>query len=250
MNYSVNDIVENLTAFAPTNTAEEWDNVGLLVGDAEAPVTDVLVALDITPSVVCQAVEMGAQLIVSHHPVIFAPMAALPADSVPYQLAKHGIAACCLHTCLDKAQGGVNDALAKRFSLCDIAVAEDGYTRIGTLTKPLTTDEFIDLVENSLQTKVRFHGNRSVSTVAVVGGSGGDFIDALLAGDTAPDAIVTGEIKHHEWLSVENCDCVVVEAGHFATEHPVVDALVARIQQQFPMLRVAKAKETAPYMVK
>jgi len=246
MSCNVQQIVENLTDLAPIDLAEEWDNCGLLVGDADKAVETVLVALDITPSVVQQAVQIGAQMIVSHHPVIFAPMRTLKANSVPYSLAKYGIAACCLHTCLDKAAGGVNDALASRLKLQDISVAEDGYTRIGTLKQPMQTTDFIDFVENSLQTKVRFCGTKTVSTVAVVGGSGGDFIGDLL--DKA-DAVITGEIKHHEWLAAQNNNCIVVEAGHFATEYPVVDALVKRLEEM-DGLTVVKATETQPYMVR
>lgn len=246
MSCLVKDIVENLTALAPLNTAEEWDNCGLLVGDGNAVVNTVLVALDITPSVVDQAIALGAQMIVSHHPVIFAPIHALSADSVPYRLAANGIAACCLHTCLDKAVGGVNDALAACLGLENTVVAADAYTRIGTLKQPMETTAFIDFVENSLHTKVRFCGNRVVSRVAVVGGSGGDFVDGVL---DAADAVITGEIKHHEWLAVQNSGCVVVEAGHFATEHPVVDALVAYLEKS-DGLNVVKATETEPYVVK
>ena len=246
MSCCVKDIVENLTALAPVDTAEEWDNCGLLVGDADATVDTVLVALDITPSVVDQAIKIGAQLIVSHHPVIFAPMRTFSAQSVPYRLAVNGISACCLHTCLDKAIGGVNDALAARLSLHGVTVAEDGYTRIGKLNEPMKTDAFIDLVENSLQTKARFHGTRIVSTVAVVGGSGGDFIGDLLG---CADAIVTGEIKHHEWLAVQDSDCVVVEAGHFSTEHPVVEYLVTRLEQ-IDGLKVVAATERPPYVMR
>ena len=109
----------------------------------------------------------------------------------------------------------------------------------------MTSCDFIDFVENSLHTKVRFHGNRTVSTVAVVGGSGGDFIDGVL---DKVDAVITGEIKHHEWLAVQNCDPIVVEAGHFATEHPVVDALADRLKTLD--VKVVTATEQQPYVVK
>lgn len=252
MSTTVKQIVEYLTELAPIETAESWDNCGLLIGGEQA-VTAVMVALDITPCVVKQAKAAGANLIVSHHPVIFRPVSRILANDVPYMLAQNGMSACCLHTCLDKAIGGVNEALAERLGLNDIVVAADGFTRVGTLAQPMEHDVFIDFVENSLHEKVRFHGNRTVSVVAVVGGSGGEFLMPTLNGKNgtvAPDAFVTGELRHNVWLEVADCDQVVVEAGHFSTEHPVVDTLIDNIRSRFPSVNVIKADETAPYSVR
>ncbi len=253
MKITVKDIVEYLTALAPVETAESWDNCGLLVGGGMQTVTSVMVALDIMPSVVKQAKAAGANLIISHHPVIFRPMARLSASSVPYMLAQSGMSACCLHTCLDKAVGGVNDALCDRLGLQDVVIGHDEFTRVGTLSKPMPANEFIDFVENSLQTKVRFHGNKTVKSVAVVGGGGGEFITAVLDGQNGsvvPDAFVTGEIKHNVWLDIADYEQLVIEAGHFSTEHPVVDALIAQLSKEFPTIRFIKAEETAPYSTK
>ena len=253
MNVTVKEIVEYLLAFAPVETAESWDNCGLLVGGGKQAVTGVMIALDITPSVVEQAKAAGANLIISHHPVIFRPVARLSATSVPYLLAQNGMSACCMHTCLDKAIGGVNDALCDRLGLQDVTVGFDEFTRVGLLPETMSADSFIDLVENSLQTKVRFHGKKAVKTVAVVGGGGGEFIANTLDGRNGtivPDAFVTGEIKHNVWLDLAEYEQVIVEAGHFSTEHPIVDALVARLSAQFPTVSFAKAEENAPYSVK
>lgn len=114
------DITRFIDSFAPFSTAMDFDNVGLLVGGSEASVTRALVALDITPPVVEEAKRLKAQLIVSHHPVIFHPLKRLEEESVPYQLARAGIAALCAHTNLDMAQGGVNTCLAKAIGLQSI----------------------------------------------------------------------------------------------------------------------------------
>ena len=122
-----------LNRLAPLGTAEEWDNVGLLVGDGCEPVQRLMVTLDITASAVHQAVRQGISLIVSHHPVIFEPLYCLSSDSIPYRLACHGIAAICLHSNLDRATGGVNDELAAVLGLRDVCPAPAGLARIGRL---------------------------------------------------------------------------------------------------------------------
>jgi GTP cyclohydrolase I len=111
------DIYAFIDGFAPFQTAMSFDNPGLLVGDDNTEVTTALLSLDITPEVVREAAELGAQLIVSHHPVIFHPLKKLSKGSVPYLLAQHSITAICAHTNLDMAAGGVNDCLAERLGL-------------------------------------------------------------------------------------------------------------------------------------
>ena len=127
----IQEIVAFLDSRAPFATAEEWDNPGLLVGSGSQPVTGVLVALDATPSALEAARAMGANLLVTHHPVIFSPLRRLAADSLPYRLAAEGIGLIAAHTNLDKAAGGVNDALAACLGLENVTVAADGMTRVG-----------------------------------------------------------------------------------------------------------------------
>ena len=116
----VKNIYEFLDGWAPFSTAMSFDNAGLLAGNAEEEVQTVLLALDITPDVVREAVSCGAQLIVSHHPVIFDPLKRLTPDSAPWLLARHAIAAICAHTNLDLAPGGVNTCLAARLGLANV----------------------------------------------------------------------------------------------------------------------------------
>ena len=249
---NVQSVLDALSALAPPETAEEFDNVGLLVGHREQPVTRVLVALDITDMVIDEAAAVGAELIVSHHPVIYAPLKAVTDDSRVLRLAEHHIAAICMHTCLDKAEGGVNDALLGVLGMKATAVGTDGYARVGRLENTLSGKEFARYVAERLGTAVRYHGEGDVSTVAVIGGSGGDFLPALLAGEDgvpAPDAVVTGEIRHHQWLAIARFPQVVIEAGHYATEYPVVGALVAYLSQEFTSVIVTAANETPPYRI-
>ena len=217
---TVQDVYNYLDSRAPFSTCEEWDNVGLLVGDPRQTVSGILVALDVTSGAIDAATATGANLIVSHHPVIFSALKALNSDSIPYRLAAAGIAVISAHTNLDRADGGVNDTLAALLGLENIQPSDDGLCRIGTLPQETTPVSFAKTVADTLGTAVRLHGDGTIRTVAVCGGSGGDFIDALTP---CADAFVTGEVRHHEWLAAGNI--AVIEAGHYATEVPIVDTL-------------------------
>lgn len=242
---TVGDIGTFLQTLAPAETAETWDNVGMLVGAPAQPVTRLLVCLDITRTVVEQAAAIGAQLIVSHHPVIFSPLRTLPTAHPVYALAAAGLAAIAAHTNLDKAPGGVNDALAAQLGLHDIQTAADGLCRIGTLEQPLLAESFAGYVAAALHTPVRVcNPDVTVHRVAVCGGSGGDYFAQLQA---VCDAFVTGEVRHHEWLEAVQSGKAVVEAGHFATEVGVVPVLARRLAEAFPDCECYVAAEQPPY---
>lgn len=242
---TVKEIFDYLCTRAPLDTAEAWDNPGLLVGDPRKEVTRVLVALDATDGALATAEAVGADLLVTHHPVIFAPLKRLTADSIPYRLAAAGIGVVSAHTNLDKAIGGVNDTLAARLGLQDVTVAADEFTRIGTLPQEMSARDFAAHVADVLETPVRYAGDRPVRTVAVCGGSGGNFIGGCVG---QADAYVTGEVKHHEWLAAAD-SINVIDAGHYATEIPVVDTVAAWLTEQYPDLTVTVYRDGDPYSV-
>ncbi len=237
-------ILEVLDSKAPFSLAEEWDNAGLLIGSPDNEVNRVLVALDATPDAIEAAKAMDADLIVTHHPVIFSPLKALDSNSIPYALAAAGIDVISAHTNADKAVDGVNDILATRLGLTDLRVTEDGFCRIGTLAEPTDATAFAKTVADALDTAVRVNGGGLIRTVAVCGGSGGDFI-APLAGEI--DAFVSGEVRHHQWLEANALGVTVIEAGHYATEVPIVDTLCRWLQEAFPSLTVTAYYDNAPY---
>ncbi len=237
-------ILEVLDSKALFSLAEEWDNAGLLIGSPDNEVNRVLVALDATPAALEAAKAMGADLIVTHHPVIFSPLKVLDSDGIPYALAAAGIDVISAHTNADKADGGVNDVLAARLGLRDLRATEDGFCRIGTLAEPTDATAFARTVAAALNTTVRVNGGDIIRTVAVCGGSGGDFI-AELAGEV--DAFVSGEVRHHQWLEANALGVTVIEAGHYATEVPIVDTLCRWLQEAFPALTVTAYYDNAPY---
>lgn len=244
----IGEIAAYLHTLAPPDTAEAWDNVGLLVGNESDAVSRVLLTLDITPDAVERARQEGAGLIISHHPVIFHPLSRLGTNEVPYRLAQYGIAALCLHTNLDKAAGGVNDVLAARLGLLDTVTAPDGTCRIGRLAEPLPPAAFTARVAAALHTAVRRGpcGHDAIGTVGVCGGAGGDLMLPLLE---EVDAFVTGEIRHHEWLTAGQSGALAIEAGHYATEAPVVDALADWLSARFPSLEWIIHRGRAPYQI-
>lgn len=232
MSVTVGQIVELLSAIAPLELAEEWDNVGLLAGDRNDGVDCVLCALDFSEAVLDEAIAAGAQMIVTHHPILFRGRQNLTTDDpegrVLYRLVRSGIALAAMHTNFDNVHPGVNDALAEKLALSNIEAGEHGMClgNAGETTFAVLKSH----VEKKLGGPVRAYGNpeRKISRVAVLGGAGGDF--AFSAVSAGADAYITGEISYHKALNaVENGLCVL-EAGHAATEKPSISQLCNALQ--------------------
>ncbi|MFR3792484.1 MAG: Nif3-like dinuclear metal center hexameric protein [Blautia massiliensis (ex Durand et al. 2017)] len=247
MPVTVQEILRELKAFAPTELACNWDNVGLLV-DAGRPVSRVLTALDITADVVREAAAQSCELIVSHHPVIFDPLKRIAADDVPALLLQNGISAICMHTNLDAAPGGVNDTLADTLGMAREGRREfaDGCGRIGTV--PATTaTELARFCAATLHSGVKYVDSpRPVTCLAEVSGAGGSYLQQAI--DEGADCLVTGEAAHHIALLAKQKGVGLVVAGHWGTEQAVADVLAARLTAAFPELTaVHAAADTDPY---
>lgn len=244
---SVQAVADYAHTLAPVALALERDNVGLLV-DSKTPVTGILCALDITRAVADEAAALGCELIVSHHPIIYKPMRALCAQDVPYVLAQRSISALCLHTNLDTASGGVNDVLAARLGLQEVRPFGSGMGRIGTLPTPVDEAVFLRTCADSLHAVIQATPcGAAVRTVAVLGGSGGDEMqDAFAAG---ADAFVTGEAGHHCGVGAVHAGKLLVVAGHYETERPVVPVLAQKLQEAFPHISVrVSSAEQSPFL--
>ena len=248
---TVADILRHLETIAPPYMKEHWDNVGLLCGSKTAPVTKILVALDPFEHVCREAAEWGAQLIVTHHPIIFQPMKSVT-DSTSIgrsimHLCRHSISAINAHTNLDCTPGGVNDVLAQALGLDHIQVISPagtneegipyGLLRCGEVdSQPL--DTFLDTVKKTLQCRgIRFvDGGKPVRKVAVGGGScAGAMLDAL---DAGCDTFVTADIKYNQFWDARELGLNLIDAGHFYTENPVVAVLAKQLQAAFPHIEV------------
>ncbi len=239
---TVAEIAGIIAEVAPPTTAAAWDNVGLQVGDAEAVVDTVLVTLDVTAAVVDEATEAGAQLIVSHHPLIFDPLTSVLADDITGRLVIRllgaGISLYAAHTNVDAAaEVGTAAALARVLDVRDTRplVVEDGvgFGAMGGLADGLSLERFVGLVRERLRpSRLTVVGECAgpVRTVALMPGSGGDAVRPAAAAEA--DALVCGDLKHHDALDALTLGLVVVDAGHYATELPVVKSIASLLEEQ------------------
>ena len=257
---TAHDIERSLYDWAPRELAMAWDNVGLLVGDPAQEVRRVLVALDITQGVAEEAVSLGAQMIVSHHPVMncaWHEVQTLRADDAQGRLlrylVRHGLAACCMHTNLDAAAGGVNEVLAQKLGLSDLKMlTEEKIGRIGTLKCEIPLVEFTHSVIELLGCNgLRYvDAGRPVHRVAVGGGACGCYIPQAVAAGC--DTFVTSDLKYNDFLDTEVLN--LIDAGHFPTENVVCPALRDRLQRAFPAVDVlcstSHSREIIQYCIK
>ena len=228
----LHEIIRCADAIAPFDSAAEWDNVGLLVGSPDREIDRALLALDITAAVVEEAREKGAGLIISHHPVIFAPLRALRPDDAAVLLAKYEIAALCLHTDLDRAEQGVNVQLAQALGLKNTTFYPEEFLLVGEPENACSAEEYAVLVKERLRApSVRFT-NGCVTRVAVSSGGGGEGVE--LSEKYGFDAFVTGELKHHQFLYAVQHGVAAFDAGHFSTEDVIIAPLKEWFSQQFP----------------
>lgn len=255
----ISDVVAIIEEIAPPSTAMEWDNVGLQVGDACARCHGVLVCLEVTPEVVDEAARIGADLILSHHPLIFSPMRSIrtdrPLGTLIRRLLEDGTAAYAAHTNLDAAPlVGTAAALAEALGLEDFApLVEEHEVRIGAVGKlqdapPLSA--VVGRIRRSLKpARVTVVGetDRIVETLALMPGSGGDAVGPAAA--AGADALVCGDLKHHDALDALATGLCVIDATHYATERPVVGALAGYLRSHLPddMSVVASEVVTDPF---
>lgn len=247
---SVHDIESALWQLAPRELARSWDNVGLLVGRPDREVRRVLVALDITEAVAEEAEAQGADLIVSHHPVMnchWHMVQTLRSDDLQGRLLRRlvsrDLSAICMHTNLDAAQGGVNDALAAALQLEEAAPLEGGggIARTGRLPRPVSVPDFLFAVQEALGAGgLRCtDGAKPISRVAVGGGACGEFLWAAAAAGC--DAFVTADVKYNQFLDAAALGLTLVDAGHFPTEDVVCPVLARYLSERFPELAVRKS---------
>lgn len=237
----VKDFYGYLNSIAPFETQEDWDNSGMLVGDMNAEVKKAAVVLDITHEEIKKAKAIGADLIISHHPVIFNPIKSVTKGSVPYELVASSINALCCHTPLDIADGGTNDSLAELLGI-NVTRADDPILRLGTV-EPTTAQELAGKIANTLNTKVRYaDAGKTIKKIAICTGAGCSLIEA--AGEI--DAFITGDASHHNFLDCVQAGITLIAAGHYETEIIVVPVLVKKLQAQFPDIEIIDIKQGNP----
>lgn len=249
---TLNDIIKLMEKIAPPALAEDWDNVGLMLGRRDKEVRKILLALDMTKQSVDQAIAQKVDLIITHHPAVFKKLNSLT-DAVWQQelllsLAENSIAIYSAHTNFDIVNGGVNESLAKKLQLTNVSVLDDnsGLGRIGEIEE-FNLDDFAAFVKQQLCAEyvVVCNAGRTVQKVAICGGAGADFIHQALA--KGADTLVTGDVKYHSAQEAVFSGLNVIDAGHQSTELPAMQDLKDRLdvycQKQNWEIEIFLAKE-------
>lgn len=252
MTAAVKDVMALVEETAPSCLAESWDNVGLLVGDEQAPVSTVWLALEVTGPLIEAAAQSGVDMLLTHHPVIFSPIKRVTASDTTgglvLRLARQGIHALCAHTNLDAAQGGVNDCLAQAVGLREIGPLPGmPCGRIGLLPSPMEPRQAANWIGERLKApRIRMTQPPlgKVERVALVSGAGGDGLEAAKA--SGAELFLTGEAKYHEALAAREMGLFLVEAGHDCTENVVLKPWLEHLQMQADRVKLQVAFRLAP----
>lgn len=241
----VSDIYNFIDGIAPFRNQDAWDNSGLLVGDMNARVKKALISLDASLKTADEAISSGCQLVITHHPIIFSPLKSLSAESPEGKLLINGIACISAHTNLDSADYGVSDMMADALGLANtrelvIVNREDpiNHKSIGYGTvcesKGISPEDLASLCRKRFNCAALKYisGNKIIKRIGLVSGSGGESIDE--AKRLNLDAVVTAEVKHHQFLSAQDAGITLIDAGHYETEAIAVPYLKKVLSEAFP----------------
>ena len=232
MAISFSELLTELRTIAPRELEEEWDNGGLQINMAKESINKILVCLEITGEVIDEAVRLGVDYIVTHHPLLFNKLDVIDASTVTgnyvIKLIRHGITVYSAHTSFDYVFGGNNDYLANLLDLQMVRKLKvwtplgdkELAGRVGTFREPCTLKEAAAKVEEVLQLKdhVKMVGdpNRVIKMVGLCTGAGGDSIDAAIRNSC--DLFITGDVRHHEAQMAREMGICLIDAGHYGTE--------------------------------
>lgn len=261
MSVRLAEIIQVLERIAPASLAEEWDNIGLQLGDPQALVRSVWVSLDPSLAVVGAACRSGADLLITHHPLFFKPVGRIdlqtPLGAIVAQAVRDGLSVVTVHTNLDAVSGGLNDLLARRLGLRGLrplipsraaaGAGRHGIGRVGSLPRASSLGELAVEVKQRLGLDaLRVAGDPSlrVRRVAVSTGSGGSVIQHFY--DSGAQVFISGDLRYHEARDVESARLGLIDVGHFHSEHLMKDALVERLQKEFARRRMALRVTACP----
>lgn len=231
---TVNNILDFLEEKYPPDTACDFDNVGLLVGDGLATVNKAVVCLDCDINTVNYAKSIGAQLIVTHHPVIFSGLKNILAGGVVYELVKSGISVISMHTNLDIAEGGVTERLCEALGLENVKhfVSHSGFLIREAECDISNANELAKHIKTQLGTAVRYVGcDKKISRVLVCSGSGGEFLTDVISGGY--DALISADVKHNVFIDAVNYGVAVFDAGHYNSENVIAHPLCQLLSDTF-----------------
>lgn len=252
------EIIDKLNRFAPNNYQEPFDNSGLQIGDINGEIDKALVCLDVTENVINEAIALGANLIVSHHPLLFRGLKKITFDTYIERIVKlaikNDIAIYSMHTNLDKIKAGVSCRLAECLGLKNISILSGdvqnenvGLGAVGELQNECSELEFLKIIKDRLHVHTIKYSplrNKQVKKVAVCGGSGAEFISEAILHQA--DMYITADIKYHEYFLPDN-QIVIADVGHFESEIITKDIIYEQLKENFPKFAVAISQtETNP----
>lgn len=249
---TVNEILGVIDGIAPFSSALEYDNVGLLVGNGSSPVRKVLVTLDVTSAVIREAVDINAQLIVCHHPILFSAVKSVTdntyATSLVVKCLQSGLAVIAAHTNFDKAKGGNNDLLAEVFGGVNITETEGGLAREFDLPEQITLIDLAALAGKILNdNNIRTINSGSVCRAIVSSGSGASE-ELILEAKRGDSVLITADIKHHLAAMAHDIGAKVIEIGHYTGEWCFVDLMCKRLANTIDNLEIVASKSNVnPY---
>ena len=242
----VRDIIDVIEKFAPLSIQESWDNSGLCVGSPDAQVKSVLLGLDCTEELVDEAIACGADMIITHHPLIFSGLKRItPEDQIGaavIKAVKAGISIYAAHTSADKVIAGVSGAMAARLGLVNVSILDEdgdgtGLGVVGDLQQPLSAQEAVALVKErfslkAMRTSRPLEGH--ITRVAMCGGSGGSLIKAAMA--SGAQLYISGDISYHNFFTREGF--MIMDIGHYESEIEIVEILFSLLRKNFPTFAV------------
>lgn len=255
------EIITRLELLSPPSFAEEWDNVGLLVGRMDQEISSVYIALDVTERVIEEAVQCGADMIITHHPLIFSGLKRITEEDFigrrVRRLIGEDICYYAMHTNFDVL--GMADAAAEELRLSKMQVlhttfeddiSKEGFGRCGELPRTMTLRECAELVKKQFGlSSVSVYGdlNEMVEIAAICPGSGKDFVeDAIKAG---ADVYITGDISHHTGIDAIARGLMVIDAGHYGIEKIFIPYMKDFMKKQIPGVKVFTEEIKNPFVV-
>lgn len=245
--YKVGDICDFMQFMAPLEFSEDWDNTGLLIGDSGDSCDKLLTCLTLTEDVVDEAIEKGARLVITHHPMPFRGMKKIEASKAPgrlvFKLISNGISVYSAHTAFDSAENGLNDRLAaccgiptEKLSFLKPMEGQNwGAGRIGDLSQTMSLQSIADSLKHKLAAptlKVVGDLKAESKRLAFACGSGGDFFSA--AWQKRADVFITGEASFHTCLAARDAGVGLILLGHYYSERFAMEQLAEEIAERFP----------------
>lgn len=244
---TVKNIYDYINFIAPFSAQEEWDNAGFLIGDFRKVVNKAVLCLDVTKAVADFAAEKGADLIISHHPIIFKGITEVKKGSAVYTCIQNDIAVISAHTNFDKSKYGINYNLAQKLELKNVKQIENSFLTVGELEAEMSVSDFAKYVSEKLNVSgIRFTGSeKPVKTVALGGGACEEYIDVAVS---SADCFLTGDMKYHFMLDCAEQGYPVISAGHYETEHDAFLMLLDKLKLMFREVKFFDPEQKNPVL--